>query len=202
MAFTEGILVGLSMIIFIGPVFFTLLKSTLEHGKFAGFAVASGIIISDVTCIAVCLLGAIPFFDNDINQFWIGLTGSIILLALGLKYLIKPNAEHNSRQLRVKNVLIVSFFTKGFLVNFINPFVFLVWIGLITYAKSEFIHYESLFIFLGGALLGIFSTDLLKVILADKIKRLIQPKVLRVTYRIIGIILIGFAIRIFLYVML
>mgnify|MGYP003340062785 CR=1 FL=1 len=50
-AIGKGVLAGLSMLLFIGPVFFTLLKSALQHGIKTGVSVAFGIFISDVICV-------------------------------------------------------------------------------------------------------------------------------------------------------
>lgn len=43
MAILEGYLIGLWMIVFIGPVFFTLIQSTLHYGVRLGLSVAFGI---------------------------------------------------------------------------------------------------------------------------------------------------------------
>lgn len=194
MAFLEGFAVGLAMIVFIGPVFFTLLKSALNYGFWAGMMVALGIFISDVVCVALCSLGAIPFFENDQNQFYLAIGGSIILFGLGLKYLLKPNVNVDE-QVKLHAGHYTAYFTKGFLVNFVNPFVFLVWISVIGLARGKYGAGQELWIFLGAALLGILTTDTLKVIFADKIKPLIQPKFLLRAYQVIGIVLIGFGIR-------
>ncbi|HWZ21440.1 MAG TPA: hypothetical protein VNW06_02235, partial [Cytophagaceae bacterium] len=50
-------------------------------------------------------------------------------------------------------------------------------------------------VFLISVLLGIFTTDFLKVVLAKQIKRYIQPSILQWIYRIFGFILIVFGLR-------
>lgn len=194
MAFLEGFGVGLAMVVFIGPVFFTLLKSALNYGFWAGMMVALGIFISDVVCVALCSFGAIPFFKNTENQFYLAVGGSIILFGLGLKYLLKPNVNVDE-QVKLHAGHYTAYFTKGFLVNFVNPFVFLVWISVIGLGQGKYGAGEDLWIFLGASLLGILTTDSLKVIFADKIKPLIQPKFLLRAYQVIGIVLIGFGVR-------
>lgn len=199
MSFLEGFLVGLGMIIFIGPVFFTLLKSALSYGFWAGMMVALGIFISDVVCVALCSFGAIPFFNNPLNQHWLAIGGSIILFGLGLKYLLKPNVNVDT-ELKLKAGHYTAYFAKGFLVNFVNPFVFLVWISVIGLAQTKYENQQDVWIFLGAALLAILITDSTKVIFADRIKALIQPKFLLRAYQVIGIILIGFGIRTILFI--
>lgn len=194
MAFLEGFGVGLAMVVFIGPVFFTLLKSALNYGFWAGMMVALGIFISDVVCVGLCSFGAIPFFENSENQFYLAIGGSIILFALGLKYLLKPNVNADD-QVKLHAGHYTTYFTKGFLVNFVNPFVFVVWIGVIGLGQGKFGAGTDLWLFLGAALLAIFFTDSLKVVFADRIKRFIQPKFLLRAYQVIGVVLIGFGVN-------
>ena len=198
MSFLEGYGWGLAMIVFVGPVVFTLLKNTLEKGKLAGFMVASGILTSDVIVILICLAGAIPFFEKIENQYWIALVGAVILLGMGIKYIFMPGA-HDINAKRIKGKDIAASFSGGLLVNLINPFVFMVWIGFIVYGQSRFGDGRSLWLFLFGMLLGIYSQDLFKVFFAGKIKSILHPKKLKKIYKVIGILMLIFAIRLFVF---
>lgn len=197
MALFHGYLLGLGFVIFLGPVFFYLLKSTLDRGFFSGLSVALGIVFADLVCIIICSLGAIAFFENSKNQFWIGIVGGLILLALGLKFIFKPQINtdtENAVKIKLSKANYAAYFTQGFLINFINPFVFVVWIGVIGVAKAEYGSSTNFFMFLGAALLGIFSTDLLKVVLAHRIKKFLSPNYLKNIYRVFGIILLVFGV--------
>jgi threonine/homoserine/homoserine lactone efflux protein len=177
MAFVEGFVLGLGMMVFVGPVFFTLLKSALSYGVWAGLMVVLGIFMSDVVCVVLCSFGAIPFFKNPENQFYLASGGGVILFCLGLKYIFKPNVivEDN---IELKAGHYTAYFAKGFLVNFVNPFVFVTWISIIGLGQTRFGSGTNLWIFLGAALLAIFITDSTKVLFAHRIKKLIQPKFL------------------------
>lgn len=194
MAFLEGFVVGLGMIVFIGPVFFTLLKSALNYGFWAGMMVALGIFISDVVCVGLCAFGAIPFFKNTDNQFYLALGGSAILFGLGVKYLLRPNVNVDG-QVKLHAGHYSMYFTKGFLVNFVNPFVFLVWISVIGLAQGKYGSGSDLWVFLTAALLAILTTDSLKVVFADRFKKFLQPQFLTRAYQVIGVVLIGFGVR-------
>ena len=91
------------------------------------------------------------------------------------------------------------FFSKGFVVNFVNPFVFLIWIGVIDYSVNSYGKGIESSLYLIGALLGILFTDIAKVFLADKLKVIMNPKKLYWIYKIAGLALVGFSIRL-LYV--
>ncbi|MBI3234780.1 MAG: hypothetical protein HYZ42_12215 [Bacteroidetes bacterium] len=89
---------------------------------------------------------------------------------------------------------------KGFLVNFVNPFVFVIWISVVALAKGRYPSETEVGIFLIAMLLGIFSTDMLKVFLAHKLRSLLKPVLLRKVFNIIGLVLIGFSFRLIYFV--
>jgi len=185
------------MIVFIGPVFFTLLQSALRFGKLSGTMVALGIIASDIICVLIYYFGLnsieLPASSNNI----IAITGAIILIAMGIKYLLQK--PPNSEVVFASKLNSISSFTKGFLVNFVNPFVFVVWAGIFVFAKESYSTQTEVQIHLTAVLTGILTTDLMKVLLADKIKPFLKPRILEKTTKFFGVVMIGFAIRLILY---
>lgn len=194
MAFLEGFAWGYGMIVILGPVFFTLMKAALESGIPAGLSVAAGIILSDIIVVLACYLGFSAIIEDVENQFWVSLAGGIILLAIGLKFLIKPQTNTTSEANTPKHAL-GKYFMQGFLVNFVNPSVFFIWIALIAYARSKFGTNQEVVLMLVGVLSGIFAMDLTKVFLAEKLRKIIEPHILSKVFRVIGIVLIGFGIH-------
>ena len=192
MAFIEGFLVGFAMIVFVGPVLFTILQISLEKGFLAGFMSALGVFISDVICVIICYYGA-SYINNDSNDFWISILGTAILFSIGLKYIIKPNL-HTKIVAQVSSLSLFTSFTKGFLVNFVNPFVFAVWITVIGIAQNDY-QGTDLWIYLIAATFAVLFTDTVKVFLAQKLKPLLSPSHLRKIYLFIGFLLILFGIR-------
>ena len=197
-AILEGYITGLAMIVFIGPVFFTLIQTTIQYGAKAGFAVTLGIFISDVIIAALCLFGAVEFFENARHQFWLALAGGAILFFIGFKYILRPTVN-NVSDFKPSVFSLSSFFAKGFLINFVNPFVFMVWISITALAKIRFDSWNEIMPFLGAALLGILTTDSLKVILAERVQKFLNPVVLRKIFFVTGLILICFGIRFFYF---
>ena len=53
----NGVISGLVLACLIGPVFFTLLQTSIERGFWSGFFVAIGVSLSDAIYIALCYLG-------------------------------------------------------------------------------------------------------------------------------------------------
>jgi len=198
MAFFEGFLVGLGMVIFLGPVFFTLLKSSLQHGFRAGFSVATGIMLSDVIALLLCYFGAASFFENPDNQLWLALSGSAILFGLGLRYLLKKQvAKEQIGSIQAQDY--PTYVVKGFLVNFINPFVFVVWIGLVGIGQTNYGSGVEFWVFGAGIIAGIYAQDITKVVFAHRITRFVRPDILSKAYRVIGVLLLIFAVRLLWY---
>lgn len=196
--FLDGFLVGLALVILIGPVFFTLLKTSLQHGVVAGSLVALGIFVSDILAVLLCVYGASAFLKSDESRFYLALVGGVVLIALGVRYFLKKKkVEEEAIQLNAKHY--IGFFSKGFLVNFVNPFVFAVWIGIVKVAGDKHGFDKDLALYLAGTLLAIFSTDLAKVFLAAKIKNILKSEILFVLYKIIGVCLVLLGLRL-LYV--
>lgn len=203
MAFLEGLGVGIALMFITGPVFFTLLQAALQHGFKNGFAVATGIIVSDVLCVLLCAYGTASFFKNPDNQLYIGLLGALILIAFGIKFLTQHSLTANAINVNVnvkenksvKNWRYFHYFSSGFIVNFVNPVVFLIWIGIINNAGTRYGYNQNIVIYLSATLLGIYATDTLKAAFAHKIKPLLNARYLPYIYKGIGILLIGFAAR-------
>lgn len=192
MAFAHGLLIGLAMIIFIGPVLFTLIQAALAHGYKGGLAVALGIIVSDILALLICRLAPSQWLSDPGHQGWIALAGALILFFLSWRYVYRP--QYLQEAPRMLSVLGYSeLFGKGFLVNFVNPFVFLIWLGVIGLAQGKYA--GQVWQLLIGALLGIFLTDNLKAFYAAKLKRYLSNTRLRYFYRSLALIFLVFAIR-------
>jgi threonine/homoserine/homoserine lactone efflux protein len=198
MAFLDGLWIGIATIILIGPVVFTLLKASLSHGRIGGYLVALGIIISDILIALICMKGANALLRFEVNEDYVAIAAGIILMTLGLKYVLKPRLyDSNLSALNNKSQLGLLF--SGFLVNFVNPFVFFVWITLSAHATNTYPEIGDQWGFLIGVLSGIFVGDLLKATLAARLRPYLAPIVLRRVFIIIGFLLIGFGFRAFIH---
>jgi len=198
MPFLEGLGFGLATVILIGPVFFTLLKAALEQGARGGLLVALGIIASDLLIVLICLSGPARVLQHWITGPWMAIAAGVLLAGLGFRYLIAPQVMPDTDGMhRGKRPFTV--FASGFLVNFINPFVFAVWLGLVMHATGKFAAGKGVLFFLLGVLLGIFLTDLTKALLAPRLKPILSPVTLKRVHTIIGMALLGFSMRAFVH---
>ena len=198
MPFLEGLGYGLAMVLFIGPVFFTLLRASLTYGRGGGVAVATGIIVSDILAATICMTGAIKLLNREVEDEWIAVAAGCILLLLGVKYILRPSVDM-TKDNRLKTRGVAGLFVSGFMVNFINPFVFVVWLAISIHATNRFKSEGDQWLFLSAVLIGLFSTALLKAVMAERLRRLLAPNVLKWVFISFGIIMIGFSIRAFLF---
>jgi len=193
----EGIALGLMLTIMLGPILIALIQTSLENGSSAGLAVGLGIWMSDLLIIAssyyaLNLIGDIV--EGGGFRYWLGLVGGIVLIVFGVgAFLKKVKIGPEKKYFSAKNY--AGFWMKGFLVNTINPFTFIFWLGVIsTYVIARKITGTQAFIFLGSILLTIITTDSIKILLAKKIKQKMQTHQLQWFNRVAGIGLFLFGI--------
>jgi threonine/homoserine/homoserine lactone efflux protein len=191
-----GALLGLSTLLFVGPVFFYLIKSSLAHSTKAGVAVAVGIIIGDIIYAVLVIKGLGRFFESEENQKWLAIAGGILLIAMGIKYLIKPTSEQKISEKLFKGSLLF-YMINGFLINFVNPFVIGVWILFLGINESKFSDESSVITSFIITLFVIFIADLLKVFFAAKLKPIIKPAKLKRILQVFGVVMILFGLRLF-----
>ncbi|MBC7884672.1 MAG: LysE family transporter [Saprospiraceae bacterium] len=193
----EGILLGLTLTILLGPIFVALTQTGIQRGIRAGISVGTGIWTSDLLVITVSyfFIQKIDFLiRNNQFHFWMGLTGGIILIIFGLISLLKKTTvEVEIPAFNAKSY--VGYWTKGFIVNFFNPFTFVFWVGVMTtYVIGKGIDGRDTIILFGSIMITIMTTDSLKVILAKLIRSKLKPNHILLFGRIAGILLMIFGI--------
>ncbi len=201
----EGILFGLSLSILLGPIFIALTQSSIEQGHKAGLSVGFGIWISDLLFIVITYL-----FINKISEtvtgdgfkLIMGILGGIVLIGFGLLSIFrKPKLREKVNFAGLKHY--AQFFTKGFLVNTINPFTFIFWISVIsTYVLGKGADPTESLLFLGSIILVIIITDSLKVFLANLLRKILKEihviwinRIAGISLGIFGILLIIWSIK-------
>lgn len=194
--FLSGLLLGLGTAFIIGPVFFTLLKNAHNHGVKGGIFTALGIIISDVFVVLICYFLAADMLEKYIHQPWLKWAAAIILLVLGTRFLTQPIITKESQAgSNFRNPLTRSLI-QGFLINFVNPAVFVIWITFLGLAKASSPNDITKFwIYIIGILAGILTTDILKSFGANYLAGKVKGSIFEYAFKTLGIILIIMAFR-------
>lgn len=188
---SQGFLLGLALCIAVGPSFFALIQTSIRNGFHSGIALALGIFLSDVACVALAYLGASRLFENPQNKLFIGLIGGTVLIVFGIYNLQKKTIVVEENIDIKKSFSLPLTILKGFLLNILNPGVFLLWMGWMgmVSARSDFQSYHVI-IFFSVALLTVLATDVMKAYGAFWIRRFLRPMLLVWMNRIVGVIMI------------
>jgi threonine/homoserine/homoserine lactone efflux protein len=190
----NGITFGLLLAVMLGPVFFTLLQTSLHEGFKAGVYLAFGVLLSDAGLITVCYTFASLVRLIDSHHTAMSLVGGILFIGFGIY-----NFFHKIKLKEVddnKKTVHAQFVLKGFLLNLLNPAVFFFWLGVVglVSVKENYSRAHEI-LFFGSTLITVFSTDLLKSFVSHRIKNILKPNVILWLNRGIGLVLIGFGIR-------
>jgi threonine/homoserine/homoserine lactone efflux protein len=190
----SGITFGLLLAVMLGPVFFALLQTSLHEGFKAGMFLAFGVFLSDAGLITVCYTFASLVHLIDTHHKAMSLIGGTLFIGFGIF-----NFFHKIKLKEVdddKKTVHAHFVLKGFLLNMMNPAVLFFWLGVVglVSVKENYTRSHEI-LFFSCTLITVFSTDLLKSFVANRIKNILKPNVMLWINRGIGIVLIIFGVR-------
>ncbi|MEO1515941.1 MAG: LysE family translocator [Bacteroidota bacterium] len=200
----EGIGWGLFLTILVGPILFILIQTGLERGARAGLSVGAGIWTSDFLFVLLAYFGIAYVMDIEQTaslKLWMGWIGGLVLIGVGVSTISSRPPDPQATQVNM-TASYLKLFTKGFLINTLNPFTFFFWLTIsgAVVAERQLDAGES-FLFYGGILGTIICTDTLKVVLAKVIRKKLKNHYLIWVRRIAGVALIAFGIVLIIRVM-
>jgi threonine/homoserine/homoserine lactone efflux protein len=193
----KGILLGITVAFIIGPVFFTLLQTSIYRGFRAGVQLALGVVLSDLLLIVLGYLGVLQLLNDEHNYLFVGTIGGILLITFGVVTILrKPSPEAKNISIDSNaNSPIFTYISKGFFMNIMNPFLLVFWVSIVsmqgTVAENK---YLDIIIFFSAVLLTIFITDIIKCYIAKWIKQYITYKIVLWLNKLVGLTLMGFGL--------
>lgn len=182
---------GLTITVSLGPGFIALFQTSIVRGVKAGFVLAIGILISDLSLIGISYFGLTNLFHKD-NYLIMGLVAGIILVITGgISFIRKTSVNiSNSKQIPDLKSSLPSLLIKGFLLNIANPFCLIFWIGIMGFAVGNYgMHTHGFFIFFSGLLFIAFTSDLLKCYLSGFLKKTLASKAIIYLNKLMGMAL-------------
>lgn len=194
----NGIFSGIVLAFLIGPVFFTILQTSIERGFWSGFFVAAGVSLSDALYIGVCYLGIYQLFDSGNFREYLAYFGGVVLLIFGLYYLIYKSRKtrvYDPHTLQTRNPYRLAL--KGFIINGLSPMVLIFWLGTVGVATTKFGYSTpgSAIPYFAAIVGTVFATDILKAKLADRLRLMITPSFIRTLNIIVGLLMVVFGGR-------
>ncbi len=194
----NGIKFGLILALLIGPVFFTIIQTSVEKGFWNGAWVAVGVSLSDVFYVSICYLGMAQVLEDGEFRMYLAYTGGAILILFGLYHLLVKSRTGVRRQIEAANEKgVIRYIFIGFVINGLSPMVPIFWIGAISIASLDFGYTGgfTLGIFLTSLLITVLITDVAKAYLADKLRSMVTPRFMTIMNLTLGVLLIVFGGR-------
>ncbi|MEY3052578.1 MAG: hypothetical protein RLY31_2363 [Bacteroidota bacterium] len=192
----KGMELGWALALLAGPILFTLLQATLAGGYRAGLQVGAGIWTSDLLFIlatwkGASWLGSHLTTDQLVSVANWGGGTMLVLFGCGLLFhapqpFVTPESDPYPAGSTPARWL------QGFLVNTVNPFTILFWVGIsgIPLVENDGTD-DSAYYFYGGLLGTIVATDAFKVWMARQVRQWLQPVWLLRMRRLSGTLLLA-----------
>lgn len=204
MSYTEavinGLMLGLFIAISVGPTLFAVIKYSIHHSYRAGLAFVIGVSFSDIIYVAIANIATkwLDFLQD--HQREVGYIGSVLFIIMGLYGLIKKYKPQrplrSSEPIQISSSAYLGIAFSGFLMNALNPGVIIYWIGAATLVSSE-ASIIKIIVF-GTCLSLVLGVDLLKVFLADKIRKKLTLRNIMYLNKASAIIILSLGILLFL----
>jgi len=199
---TDGLLYaafyGFLLAFAIGPVFFTLIETSITKGFKAAVFFDLGALFSDILFILIAFYSTNKILEKVKDDPALLIFGGVVLIAFGVisyirtsKSFIKIVREHYSVNTKKNHG---GLFLKGFLLNFVNFGVLAGWIATIVIAQAVTTHKNGVLLFLATVMITLFATDLFKIFLAKKLKSNLTPRFIIKTKKWVSIFIIGFGV--------
>lgn len=196
-AILKGLGLGMILALSVGPVIFTILKQSINNGHRGGFSFVAGVWISDL--FLVLLSNVFTELVQQLMTFkaLIAYIGSAFLVAMGIYYVFFKKVRLKSEIFQEIPSFSKADFARsalsGFFINTLNPSVIFFWlINATAFAASHSIS-ERIIIF--SVCLGLnMVADVLKVMMAGKIRDKLTARTIGIINKVSGSILVIFGL--------
>ncbi|MDD3722491.1 MAG: LysE family translocator [Lutibacter sp.] len=194
----EAILIGFFLSFMIGPVFFTLIQTSIVKGARAAFSFDLGVVLGDIVFILIAYYGSKSFLEeikDDPRLFYFG--GSILLIYGLITYLdiSQKRTIQDETLVLPEKTNYKKLFLKGFFLNFINVGVLAFWLGLLLIVGSNLqMNPTKIFNYFALIIVSYLITDIGKILLAKQLIKKLTPAVTYKIKRAMGIMLMIFGL--------
>jgi len=197
-AIIKGVLLGLFMAISVGPTLFAIIRYSMHHSYKAGVAFILGVSFSDIIYVTLANIATSWLEFLEFHQKEVGFIGSGLFVIMGLVGLLKkykPKRPKQGKAIAMSNSAYFKIWGTGFLMNALNPAVILLWVGATISVAGT--HLPPRIVFFGVCLGIVLGFDMLKVLLADNIRRKLTLRRIMYLNRISAICILVFGLILF-----
>lgn len=188
---------GILLCFMIGPVFFVLLETAAVKGFRAALVFDMGVVTADIVFIAIAYFSSYRLINSLKDEPALFIFGGLIMITYGvisylkLKRAQKAVVDNVDIEIIKKNY--TNLFFKGFLLNFINVGVLGFWLLIIlTFGPTLQLKTSRLVIFFAAVIGTYLIVDIIKILLAKKLKSKMTFKNITRIKKITSILLVIF----------
>jgi threonine/homoserine/homoserine lactone efflux protein len=188
----SGIILGLVAGLSPGPMLALVIAETLKFGKKEGFKVAASPLITDSTIVLLTLLALSTLSQHNLVIGTISILGACYLMYLGIENLrVKTNTF--KIELVRKETL-----KRAIITNLLNPHTYLFWltVGSPIILETLKTDVSATILFLLGFYTLLMGSMAIIALVVDKSKSIVKSKYYTYIVRILGIILLFFALTV------
>jgi threonine/homoserine/homoserine lactone efflux protein len=203
----DAIVFGLTLAIVLGfgPAFITLIQTSIHRGFRSAAWFAFGVFLNDVLMVSLCVLTSIQVVANNERElFYFSLGAGVILILFGVFTYTKKVKEDNFKSIKERTDEIIDenreifkkdndtprwfvFLGKGFVLNVLNPFVWIFWFSTVAVTAGKLGGNKLLVLLFFAIVLGVsLGCDLLKAKGASFLKKFFNAKRIMIMNKIIG----------------
>lgn len=196
--YINAVLLGFGLSFMVGPVFFTLIETSITKGVRAAIIFDLGVVLADISFILVSYYSSFALLEKIQDDPRLFLIGGIVLIAYGLYTIFYKRTKKlvtDKNLVVIENNNYLGLFVKGFFLNAINIGILAFWLAVVI-AVSSGLQMDELRI-LKYFLVVIFTfllTDLIKILIAKQLKKKLTPIVLRKIRQVLGVFFIIFGV--------
>lgn len=184
--FLPAVPIGIVLAFTIGPVFFTVLETSISKGIKAAIFVDIGVVLSDILFFVIAFFSTNTLLNSikENTGSWYFLGGVLLVAYAGvslIKIIQEKNNPENKEGAKLENSPnLFKMVIKGFLLNIINVVVLFYWVGIILYFGPQLEMDESkIYLFFVVIIVTYFTIDLGKIYLAQQLKKKLTDFVIK-----------------------
>jgi threonine/homoserine/homoserine lactone efflux protein len=185
-----GAILGLTAGISPGPLLALVITETITKNKIAGFKIAFAPLITDLPIIAAAFLIFSYAARLNFIMSFISFIGAVFLSYLGLECLKTDNLPDVRGSVRSGSLL------KGIAANLLNPHPYLFWItvGTPLALRAIGISVFTTILFFSSFYIMLVGSKVVVALIVDKSKEFLTTKIYKWILKVLGIILLIFAL--------
>ncbi|UBM59683.1 LysE family transporter [Marinilongibacter aquaticus] len=176
-----------------GSVFFVLIQNSIEYGFKTGIKIASGVLFSDFLMVCVVFFGTSFLPEIPHIAEYSRALAAVFLVGMAVAQFRDSTPVTIVREFRIARFFY--YFGKGFLLNILNPVNFLTWFFVFAAIQSFSLEQNEKISFVITCLFTIFFTECAIAYYSGKIKKWLNPRVMRAIKIFTATVFILLAIR-------